>query len=469
MRSLKRFFRGPLFPLALALVAAFAGCAALAIFLPRLLAPVAVAERGFSFAVSLFVAAGHEIPEKKTALFLLLFLPWAGALLCLFLLEKEPAIPQNGGAVRGHGCLLDDAASLTARLSGMPLLFSEKISYFSDGAELKPKFLQDLRAAKERIYLEYYIIAPGSFWGEIAEILAEKAAAGADVRVVYDEFGCGLTLPANEAALLERRGIRTAVYPIRMLRGTGRRDHRKIAVFDDVAYTGGINLADEYVGEKIRFGHWKDTAVRVEGAEGFCALFLRTWGALRPSEKAEESPKTSGAVPYCLLSDEGKVRLFPQIFSLLAAHARTKLYFFTPYLSLGEEALSALSSAALRGVDVRVMIPHIPDKKPVFCLSRAFGRELMRRGIAVREYTAGFLHAKVAVSDGAFSLVSSYNLDFRSFYEQAECGVLARDPALAAETEGDFLSCWKQGTPLSEGKGLRRWGERLLMLLAPLT
>ena len=296
------------------------------------------------------------------------------------------------------------------------------------------------------------------------------------MRVIFDDFGCGFSLPRRFAAELEARGIRAAVFRrVRFGRGFFERDHRKIAVIDGVAYTGGINLADEYIGKRIRFGHWKDTAVRMEGAgDAFCELFLRTWYALRPSERPKTAPppprgETRG-IPYLALSDTtAGTRLGAQLFPLLFDGAERSVHLFTPYLSLPAPLLSVLTCAARRGVDVRVMIPHIPDKKSAFFLTRAYARELGRRGVRVREYAAGFLHAKSAVIDGKIGFVGSYNLDFRSLFVQAECGALFEDGETASALERDFSSCWEQGLEVKKTNVFVRFLGRVCMIFAPLT
>ncbi len=454
MRKVKYFLRGRLLPCALLFALIVAGCAALALWLPRLLAPVAVLERVFSFAVALYVVQSADLAEVKIAKLVLLFLPWMGAVLCLVFRTPRPL----QGEDRGHGA---------------PLLRhkAKTVEYFAVGREMYERLLSDLKTAKRHIFLEYYIIAHGKFWGDILGLLSERAAEGVDVRVIYDGFGCGCTLPADYCKTLEAQGIRAAVYkPLRVGRGFSRRDHRKLAVIDGVAYVGGVNLSDEYIGEIVRFGHWKDTAIRIEGGvSAFSELFLRTWYALRPSDRLPAVPACEeGDIPFSLLFDGDGTRTFPQYLLLLIARARERLYLFTPYLSLPHSLLEALKAACMAGVDVRVMIPHIPDKRPVFFLTRAYCHLLSKAGVGVREYTPGFLHAKSAVADGKFSLVSSYNLDFRSLYVQAECGAAVEDEELAARLQGDFLTAWEQGTEVRQ-RGAAVFFGRLAMLFAPLT
>ncbi len=452
----------------------------LSVRLPRLLAPVALAERAFSFVAAIVVLTIRDLPERKIAkLTLLCFLPWVGACVVLWFTERIP-VAACGNGERCRTGLFARVAALASRMSGIGPVRAETMAYFPVGEEMRRALISDLKQAKTRIWLEYYIIAQGKFWNEILAILEEKARDGTDVRLLYDDFGCSFSLPRKYASEMEKRGIRTAVSRrIRFSRGVTRRDHRKLCLIDDVCYTGGINLADEYVGELIRFGHWKDSAVRLKGdMAAFETLYLRTWYALRPSDREKDKafPAAARGTPpdaasAAVISDPSSLseRLGVKVLTAIAASAESSLYLFTPYLSLPNALAEAIAGAALSGVDVRLMIPHIPDKRAVFFLTRAYCRELQRAGVKVREYTAGFLHAKSVVADGKYALVSSYNLDFRSLYVQAECGVFAESAPLAASLEQDFLSCWEQGTELKKVSLFRRFLGRLCMLFAPLT
>ncbi len=473
MRRLRCFLRGRLFPCALLLaLAVFAGVV-LAIRLPRLLAPAALLERALSFIAAGVLLALRDLPERKIAkLVLLCFLPWMGFILVLCFAETDP--PARPFEKKGEGgTLFARVAALAKERSGAGPA-KGTLSYFPSGEEMRRALRADLEGAKRRIFLEYYIIAPGKFWGEILRLLEEKVKKGVDVRVIFDDFGCSLTLPRRYAKELSSRGIKTAVFSrLRPRRGLTRRDHRKLFLIDDVCYTGGINLADEYVGERIRFGHWKDSAVRAEGdMTGFERVFLKTWYALtRSKEQLARAKNFEEGIPFCVLSDgtERGERLFSRLLPILIASAKKSVFLFSPYLSLPHGMVELLGAAAASGVDVRLMIPHIPDKKIVFFLTRTYARELLRMGVKVREYTPGFLHAKSISIDGEYALVSSYNLDYRSLYVQAECGLFAEDPALAAALERDFLACYEEGSPVKRAGPFMRLLGRLMTLFAPLT
>ncbi len=445
-----RYLRGRLAFL-LALAGVVSATVWLAIYLPRLLAPVAILERAFSLAAAGAVFVSDDFEENKLSKFCLLLLPWLGAAILLLPRgRKSAALPLRKSRARS-------------------------VRYFSTGREMYESLLRDLSRAKERIYLEYYIIASGVFWNDVYAAIKERAACGVDVRLIYDDFGCLFTRRRAFVREAEAQGVKTARFrPLRVGKNAGKRDHRKIAVVDGAVYTGGINLADEYIGETIRFGHWKDTAVRAEGdvSDDFAELFLRTYCAIRrdtmpalPRKHADMPPSHCNCVA---VSDgaNGEERTGAVLLPFLVSRAREKIYLFTPYLAPDAALVSALAFAAKRGADVRLMIPHIPDKKWVFFLTRSYADSLASAGVQVREYGAGFLHAKCALFDRT-AFVSSYNLDFRSLYLQAECGLVFGGGA-AEDVERDFLSTWEQGVPLKTPSRAGRALGRLCRVFAPL-
>ncbi len=427
MRKLRKFFGGKLFPcVLLCILFALLICAA-AIRLPRALAPIAIAERLFALAAALFLAASRDTPECKISKFILLvLLPWVGTLLC-FLLRRKPVRRAAAGRRAQDGT----------------------IGYLASLGDADAEVLY-------AIFLEYYIVEQGGFFGDVFPILRDKAKAGLDVRLIYDGFGCSLTLPWRFPKEMERAGIRVAIArPLRFPPSDlNRRNHRKIAVIDgEIGYVGGINLADEYTGEKIRFGHWKDSALRVSGtpAMRLARMIAEETGIPLPPLPEPQN----GEIPCAAISDcaaDTEPRKGAAAIGAMISRAERFAYCNTPYLAPDAVLLAELKRAAAAGTDVRIMIPHIPDKKTTFLLSRAFARELIRAGVQVREYTAGFLHAKSIVTDGRYSFVSSYNLDYRSLYLQAECGLAVDDEPLARALTEDFLACWEAGTPVGRAK-----------------
>ena len=445
MRKVRNFFTGRLFPTLLLLLLFAAAFAFFALRLPVALAPFAAAERLFSFGVGVWVANEDNLSENTTAkLLLLLLLPYTGAVLCLCMKKRRTG----------------DAA--------LPIeTTADSAEYFSEGADAFVRLLDDLKGAQTSIYLEFYIIAQGVLWQSVLAVLKEKAKAGVDVRVIYDDFGCALTMPRRYPKTLEKAGIRCRVFrPVRLSRRASLRDHRKIAVIDGyVAYTGGINLADEYAGKQIRFGHWKDAAVRVTGsaAKAFEGLFLQTFGS------AAAQGAEGGKIPCTVFADRADESPRTGIGTVvsLVRGAKQRLWLFTPYLSPDGELLYALKAAARDGADVRIAVPHLPDKKSVFLLTRHYARKLEEFGVRVREYEAGFLHAKNIVSDGD-AAVSSYNLDFRSMRLQAECGVVVHDKTFADAVAADFEAVWDLSVPTPPATRRERFLVSFLKLFAPL-
>ena len=474
MRKLRNFFAGRLFPCALLSLLVLILGVCLAVTIPRILAPLAALERIFAAIVAIAVVRSDALPAvKESKLVLILLLPWTGSFLCL-LMHQSPRTPLP--LHHGTGETLAGQIGALAEGAGGGFCFAESAQYFSVGSEMREKLLDDLKRAQKSIFLEYYIVAEGVLFRELFTILRAKAHTGVDVRLIIDGFGCSLTLSKKARKKIEDAGIAVRVFrPVRLC-GFNKRDHRKIAVIDErIAYTGGMNLADEYVGEEIRFGHWKDTAVRVTGgaAQRLLRLFLATWGRLsceNPPSVSEIPPFTAG-IPCAVFADADSAeipRAGVRIFTKLFSHATRSLYLNTPYLALDKTLTDLLKTAAGAGVDVRIMIPHIPDKKSVFVLTRDYARELERAGVKVREYTAGFLHAKSAVADGKCALIGSYNLDFRSLYIQAEDAVFLEDEALAGELARDFLAVWEQGTELPKQQFWEKIVCPVLRLFAPL-
>ncbi len=320
--------------------------------------------------------------------------------------------------------------------ASFPVYKHTQSTYFGDGKEMLNALLNDLRRAERFIFLEYFIIEEGVMWNAILAVLRERVAAGVDVRVIYDDLGCLLTLPVGYQKTLRACGIRCEVFnrfhPF-LTTLQNNRDHRKIAVIDGrVAYTGGINLADEYINEKRRFGEWRDCAIRLQGAaaESFTVMFLQTWRLLSRTQEPLRDllPQRDGTT----LSDGwvqpfadvpiGKCKVGERIYNHAITRARKSLWIVTPYLMVGDEMIDALKCCAQSGVDVRIVTPGIPDKKIVFFTTRSYYRDLIAAGVRIFEYTPGFIHAKLVISDDDFCMIGSTNLDFRSLYLNYECG-----------------------------------------------
>ena len=336
--------------------------------------------------------------------------------------------------------------------------------YFGDGKEMLSSMLADMRKAEKFIFVEYFIIEEGIMWNSILNVLREKVAQGVDVRVIYDDLGCLLTLPVGYQKTLRSYGIQCEIFnrfhPF-LTTLQNNRDHRKITVIDGkIAYTGGINLADEYINEKLRFGHWRDSAVRMQGAaaESFTAMFLQMWHLLtRTSEPLRDlisdrdtsSPSDGWVQPYAD-SPMDKIHTGERIYMHAISRAQKSLYITTPYMTVGEEIISALKWCAQSGVDVRIFTPGIPDKKVVFFTTRSYYRDLISSGVKIYEYTPGFVHSKIVVSDDDFCMIGSTNMDFRSLYLNYECGACFYNSKMIADVKGDILNLQESCQEITE-------------------
>ena len=317
-----------------------------------------------------------------------------------------------------------------------------KVTYFPWGQDGWKVILEKLESAKHYIFMEYFIIEPGVMWDPMLEILSRKAKEGVDVRLLYDDFGCLSTLPSRYFLKMRELGIKC--YAVNKLRPfvdirMNNRDHRKIMVIDGhTGFTGGINLADEYINEKERFGKWKDNAIMLEGdgVFGLTSIFLSTWVLLSrehivdfspylPSLYAKEVAKPracSGYVaPYGSFPFANET-IAKNIYVDLIMKAKDYIYITTPYLILDDEMNNALIKAAKGGVKIKLITPHIPDKETVFELTRSFYKDLVMAGVEIYEFTPGFIHAKTFVIDGEMAIVGTINLDYRSLFLHMENG-----------------------------------------------
>ena len=339
-----------------------------------------------------------------------------------------------------------------------PVYSNASVKYFPLGEDKFQELLYQLERAEKFIFLEYFIVDKGIMWNRILRILARKAREGVEVRFMYDGTCTLSLLPRNYPKRLEQLGIQCKIFaPMRPFLSThqNNRDHRKIAVIDGrAAFTGGVNLADEYINAEQRFGYWKDAALRVEGdaAWNFTVMFLNFWNAFRPSETDYDafrpmplvSPVSDGIVQPYADSPLDEEPMAETVYLNILAQAQRYVYIYTPYLAVGEEMLDALKNAAKRGVDIRLVLPGIPDKKLVFRLSRSYYLPLLRAGVRIYEYTPGFLHAKCWVSDDVTAVVGSINMDYRSLFLHFECGVLLQKNSQVAVLRDDVRATLPQ-------------------------
>ena len=333
-----------------------------------------------------------------------------------------------------------------------PVYHNTYTEYFPVGEPCFARMKEELAKAKHYIFLEYFIIGEGKMWDEILAILQEKAAQGVDVRVIYDDFGCILQLPIGYHKRLEALGIQCKVFapyvPVMSPR-LNNRDHRKFMIIDGlVGFTGGINLSDEYINAKERFGHWKDCGIllRGEAVWSMTVMFLSLWNyitdwreparAYRPFYEPEEG-EMGFVQPFADSPLDGE-SVGETVFLNLIGKAKKSVYIMTPYLILDGKMTNALRLAAKTGIDVRIITPGIPDKKYVYALTKANYEPLRRAGVRIFEYSPGFIHSKTCCVDGEYAVVGTVNLDFRSLYLHFEDGVFCYRSTCLEQVKQDF-------------------------------
>lgn len=363
------------------------------------------------------------------------------------------AVAKDGGDITEISYYIDN-------INHFPTCANTDVVYFRLGEEKFTDLLVELEKAEKFIFLEYFIIANGYMWKNVLDILKRKASQGVEVRVMYDGTCTLVNLPYNYAKKLAKYGIKAKAFsPIKPIFSThqNNRDHRKILIIDGkVAYTGGINLADEYINEISLYGHWKDVAIRLKGeaVRSFTIMFLQIWNI---SEKGKEDYRKYLRTDYPVEVDTSKGFVVPynddptnredvaqRVFLDILGKAKRYVHIMTPYLILDNEMMVALSFAAQRGVDVKLMLPHVPDKKIIFYIARTYYKQLLQSGVKIYEYTPGFLHAKMFVSDDEKAVVGSINLDFRSLYEHFECAAYIYKNPVVADIEKDFNETLKE-------------------------
>ena len=325
--------------------------------------------------------------------------------------------------------------------------------FFASGEEMWQQMLEDLKRAEKFIFLEYYIVDEGLMWDSILEILEEKAAQGVEVKMLYDDIGCMVTLPGDYTVHLRSKGINAhkfnKVIP-RMTVAYNNRDHRKILVIDgQISYTGGINLADEYINQIERFGHWKDSGIRIDGpaTQAFTRLFLMNWyinrGEISDFDQYHLENQTRSGSGLCIPYGSGPKPIYQMkvgkiVYQNLINQAEDFVYITTPYLIIDYDLTEDIKNAAMRGVDVRIVTPYIPDKKLIQLVTRGSYPDLLSAGVRIFEYTPGFIHSKQMIVDDRFAAVGTINLDYRSLVHHYENAVLLYETPSIAAIRKDF-------------------------------
>jgi cardiolipin synthase len=356
-----------------------------------------------------------------------------------------------------------------------------KVKYYKSGEYFFPDLVENLKEAKEFIFIEFFIITEGKWWKQVLDVLKQKAKEGVEVRIVYDDLGCYGTLPASLPIQLAKYGIKAKKFhPFRpaLTSYLNNRDHRKIVVIDHkYAFTGGNNLADEYANDLKRFGYWKDTMVRIQGpaVANLIAIFLQNYDltTFKPSdydkyliheyEKFDEPGylfpfgDRPGAYDYEMIGEHNYLNIINA--------AKKSLYISTPYLIPTNTMMDSLRNAALRGVDVHLILPAIPDKKIVYWMAKCQFHTLLRAGVNIYTYTPGFNHEKQMLADDRIAFIGTINFDYRSLVHHFECGVTLVDSPILKEMKEDFVEMIDQSNPVSHNFQMTRFQRFLCSIL----
>lgn len=359
-------------------------------------------------------------------------------------------------------------ADYLARESGFPLYSNTHTKFLPSGEAFFEELLKSLKKAKKYIFIEFFILAEGVMWEKIFEILKEKALEGVDIKVIFDDFGSIKRQRKGFIQHLKNAGIEVSVFnPINPFLNIfmNNRSHRKIVVIDGItAFTGGVNIGDEYINLEQRFGHWLDCGIKLEGegARSFVAMFCTMWEFTTrkqikmPEILQKNTENADGFVlPYCdgpLNQSNPAEGIYMQILST----AQKYVYIATPYLLIDNSMKSILHMAAKAGIDVRIVTPHIPDKWYVHPATRYNYLELLEAGVRIYEYTPGFIHSKLFVSDDKVATVGSVNMDYRSFVFHFECGVWLCDNSTVLSIAEHFEEIFEKSREIT----LKRWKNR---------
>ncbi len=462
--------------------------------------------RIISIAAALWILTRPDNPSYKISWILAIFLtPLVGGLFYLIFGNKRFGInmkkqlnayskvleqsPRSSGsniqALHVENPMQARQANCLYRLSNAPLYSETATEYFSSGEIMFQRLIEELKKAKHFIFLEFFIIGEGLLWDTVLDILEQKAKEGVEIRVMYDDAGCIQTLPEGYDSILRQKGIETVVFnPLQPRLNTflNYRDHRKICVIDgNVGFTGGVNLADEYINYVELHGYWKDTGIMLKGrgVQGLTNLFLQLWqfstGKTLDSSRytAIHSYPCDGLVqPF---GDDPMNRGNPSktAYMQLIQQASDFVYIASPYLILDDEMCSCLQTATLSGVDVRIITPHIPDKWYVHQVTRSFYGPLLKAGVRIFEYTPGFIHAKMILTDDQTAVIGSPNMDYRSFYLNFECAVALYHCSSIDTMKKDFLETQNNAQEIQLEEHMAtplpiRFLRALFRLLAPL-
>ena len=393
------------------------------------------------------------------------------------------------GEIEKEDLRIGQTLSFMVESTNFPVYRNDTSKYYPFGEDMFADMCEDLKKAKSFIFVEYFIIQSGKFWDTMTEILAEKAKEGVDVRVMYDDLGSIATYSVADITNLAKKGIKCIPFnPFFLIRSQlNNRDHRKLMVIDgEVAYSGGVNLADEYINETHPYGRWKDIGFRVTGAAvgSYLYMFAEFWNSFSKDKisdemlssaaktEIEKSASDNGYIlPYydSPMRDEHTSNI---LFTEILSTATDYVWFYTPYLILGDALYDAFIRAARRGVDVRIIMPGIPDKKMVYRLSRSYYEDLLKAGVRIFEYTPGFVHAKAFVADDKIAGIGTVNLDYRSLFLHFECSSVFYKADIIDDLKKDYLStleeCKERHLDDINTHFFHKLGDNFLRVIAPL-
>lgn len=372
--------------------------------------------------------------------------------------------------------------------SSCPVYDNSATKFLASGEEFFEHLREELKKAQKYIFLEFFIIDEGIMWSAILDILKEKAGQGLDVRVIYDDFGCVTRLPRGYNKVLEGYGIKCSVFnpfiPVLSFR-LNNRNHRKIAVIDGkTAYTGGANLADEYINAVEKFGHWRDSVIEIKGDAvwSLTVMFLSMWSYLRKENenyqlfKPEDYDMSDECHGYVQPFDDSPLddeHVSEAVYLNLINQAEKYIYIETPYLIIDNKMMVALSMASKRGVDVRILTPQIPDKWYAYAITQSNYEELLETGVSIYQYTPGFNHGKTFVVDDEYAVVGTINLDFRSLYLHFECGAWMYNTESVMEVKNSTLEAFKISRQITlddikKIPKIKKIGMSIMRIFAPL-
>ena len=443
--------------------------------------------RVLQFIVVLYILYGHErLAYKIPWLIMIMFLPVAGIIIYFLWgaskVGKKMRMARDKTISNSYHLLQDDnkeiveievkdkqtvkQVKLLKELSKYPVYANEGIEYLDIGETCFERMLDDMKNAKKYILIEFFIIAKGNLFNRIYDILEQKLKEGVKVTVMADGWGSFLRYPKHMLDELEDLGATVKKYnPLRFGVNTyiNYRDHRKIVVIDGtIAYTGGINIADEYTNEQIRFGHWKDNGIRVVGkaVESYLVAFLKNYEIATnttPDYKwyfdnkgiCEECTNLQGYNMFFTDGPDNRKNPAESVYIKILNAAKDYVYIYTPYFVASPELLTAILNASYSGVDVRIITPHKPDKWYVHLTTRSYYEVLLEAGVKVYEYLPGFLHAKTFVSDDTTAIVGSINLDYRSLNLNYECGAWMYKTGTELAIKQDFINTMEKSQEIS--------------------